>query len=142
VMVGAILFGGALVVLALFLLVIVLPILLVMRGRFGGVYWRRPGAEWWWGSGWRQSADWRPERRQFSPEAILDGRFARGEISRAEYQEALIEILKGRYVRSELTLDDYESRLSVLIGKHMAERGSAPTGTSQLSDSPEHRPLT
>ena len=56
------------------------------------------------------------ERRPSSPEAVLRDRFARGELTRRAYREALLEGLKDRYVRGELDLEEYETRLGCLFG--------------------------
>ncbi len=68
---------------------------------------------------------WRERRRVYSPpappvvgtpEEVLRQRYARGELTRDQYQEAIIELLKGRYVTGELSLEEYESRVATLIG--------------------------
>lgn len=50
-----------------------------------------------------------------SPEDLLRERYARGEIGRQQYLEALGDILKDRYIRGELDLNEYEARLDVLL---------------------------
>ena len=46
-----------------------------------------------------------------TPEEILRARFARGELTRDQYRESVVELLKDRYVRDELTLEEYEARV-------------------------------
>jgi uncharacterized membrane protein len=53
--------------------------------------------------------------RLASPEATLRDRYARGEIARQAYLNALTDVLKDRYVRGELTTEEYESRLGALL---------------------------
>ena len=50
-----------------------------------------------------------------SPEEILRERFARGEVTRDQYREAMVDMLKDRYVRGELTLEEYEARVNVVM---------------------------
>jgi uncharacterized membrane protein len=56
------------------------------------------------------------ERRPSSPEEVLRDRYARGELTRRAYREALVDVLKDRYVRGELDLEEYETRLGRLFG--------------------------
>lgn len=49
------------------------------------------------------------------PEDILRQRYAKGELSRQQYLDALIDILKDRCTRGEIELDEYERRLDVLL---------------------------
>lgn len=55
-------------------------------------------------------------RRPTPPEELLRERYARGELGRQQYLDALVDVLKDRYVRGELTLDEYEARLGLLLG--------------------------
>ena len=55
------------------------------------------------------------QQRPQTPEELLRGRYARGEINRPKYREALVDVLKDRYVRGELEIDDYEARLRDLL---------------------------
>lgn len=50
-------------------------------------------------------------------EGTLRARYARGEIGRQQYLDALSDILKERYIRGELTLDEYEARLELLLSE-------------------------
>lgn len=60
--------------------------------------------------------DVRGERRwPRSPDEILRERYARGELGRQEYLDALADVLKDRYIRGELTSDEYETRLGLLL---------------------------
>lgn len=54
-------------------------------------------------------------RQSASPENALRDRYARGEIGRQAYLDALTDILKDRYVRGELTAEEYEERLGILL---------------------------
>ncbi len=64
----------------------------------------------------------RHPRRQLSPEQVLRERYAKGEISRQQYLDALIDILKDRCVRGEIELDEYERRLGFLLEEPLKER--------------------
>ena len=58
----------------------------------------------------------RPDRQlPSSPENVLRDRYARGEIGRQAYLDALTDILKDRYVQGELTAEEYEERLGRLL---------------------------
>ncbi|MCL5264720.1 MAG: hypothetical protein M1343_05950 [Chloroflexi bacterium] len=46
----------------------------------------------------------------------------KGEISRQQYLDALINILKDRCVRGEIELDEYERRLGFLLEEPVKER--------------------
>ena len=61
--------------------------------------------------------DNRPKTRLRSTEETLRERYAKGELSRQQFHEALEEMLKDRYVRGEVTFDGFESRLDRLFGK-------------------------
>jgi len=50
-----------------------------------------------------------------SPEEELRVRYARGEMGRQQYQDAMVEILKDRYVRGIMDLREYERRVSRLF---------------------------
>ena len=74
---------------------------------------------------------WRERRRVYSPpappisgtpEEVLRQRYARGELSRDQYQDAIMELLKGRYVTGEISLEDYEARVATLIGDSRQRR--------------------
>lgn len=55
--------------------------------------------------------------RAASPEQALRVRFARGEITRKQYQDAVVKRLQDRYVRGDLDLAAYEAQVSqVLVG--------------------------
>lgn len=51
-----------------------------------------------------------------APRDVLRDRYARGEISREQYLEAIADILKDMYVRGEITLEEFERRLERLTG--------------------------
>lgn len=76
---------------------------------------------------WRDAVP-KTRNRARSPEALLDERFARGELSQERYRAALTDILKGRYVRGELELEAYEARLERLLDSRSAHVGQ--TGRS------------
>ena len=57
-----------------------------------------------------------------TPEEVLRQRYARGELTRDQYQEAIIELLKGRYVTGDLSLEDYETRVATLMGDSRQRR--------------------
>lgn len=57
-----------------------------------------------------------------TPEEVLRQRYARGELTRDQYQEAIIELLKGRYVTGEMSLEEYEARVATLIGDSRQRR--------------------
>lgn len=65
---------------------------------------------------WRGSSI-RSGRRESSPGEILRERYARGELTKQQYQEALVELLKERYVRGEVDLEEFETRLDGLLGE-------------------------
>ncbi len=48
-----------------------------------------------------------------SPAEILRGRYARGEISRDQYREALLDVLKDMCVRGEITVDEFDARAEI-----------------------------
>ncbi|MBI3979674.1 MAG: SHOCT domain-containing protein [Chloroflexi bacterium] len=70
---------------------------------------------------WRR--DGRVRRRPLLPEEMLRERYAAGEITRQQYQEALVDVLKGRYVLGELDLAEYELRLGRLLGEERPLEG-------------------
>jgi len=70
----------------------------------------------------RRAYDPAPPYLSATPEEVLRQRFARGELSRDQYQEAIIELLKGRYVTGELTLEEYEARVGTLIADSRPRR--------------------
>lgn len=65
---------------------------------------------------WRGNGVWFG-RREGSPADILGERYARGELTRPQYQEALADLLKERYVRGEIDLGEFETRLAGLLGE-------------------------
>lgn len=94
-------------------LVAVVVVLAVVALVLGGVW--RPGAG---------GADPRPR----APEQLLRTRYARGELTRRQYHDALLDVLKDRYVRGELDVEEYEERLRELrrepsVGASGAGRG-------------------
>ncbi|MBI2940407.1 MAG: SHOCT domain-containing protein [Chloroflexi bacterium] len=74
-------------------------------------------------------------RRPRSPAEILRERYARGELTRQQYQEALVDILKDHYVRGEIGLDEYQARLERLL----ENEHPGPGGERVLGDSAESR---
>ena len=56
------------------------------------------------------------------PEDVLRERYARGELGRRQYLDALIDILKDRCIRGEIELDEYERRLGFLLDEPLKER--------------------
>ena len=65
----------------------------------------------WHGSGIRFG------RREGSPGETLRERYARGELTKQQYQEALVDLLQDRYVRGEIDLGEFETRLAGLLGE-------------------------
>ncbi len=63
-----------------------------------------------------------------TPEEILRERFARGEVTRDQYREAIVDMLKDRYVRGELTLEEYEARVNVVMGVARERKAAPETG--------------
>ncbi len=55
-------------------------------------------------------ADVEAQKDNRSPAEILRDRYARGEISREQYREALLDVIKDLYVRGEITLEEFETR--------------------------------
>lgn len=53
-------------------------------------------------------------------------RFARGEITRQQYEEALVELLKERYVRGELDMSEFEDRMSRVLAEARSRVGEDP----------------
>ena len=53
--------------------------------------------------------------RQLPAEQLLRERYARGEIGRQSFQDALSDVLKDRYLRGELTSEEFEERVAALI---------------------------
>lgn len=66
--------------------------------------------------GWRGSSI-RFGHREGSPGEILRERYARGELTKQQYQEALVDLLQDRYVRGEIDLGEFETRLAGLLGE-------------------------
>ncbi len=54
-------------------------------------------------------------RGPLSAEEILRQRYARGEINRQQYVDALVDVLKDRCARGEIGLDEYERRFDLLV---------------------------
>lgn len=68
------------------------------------------------GRGARSTAAPRPGTLELAaPELELRSRYARAELTREEYREALVDVLKDRYVRGELELEAYEAQLARLL---------------------------
>jgi len=67
------------------------------------------------------------------PQAVLRLRYARGEVTRAEYEElrdeSLVDLLKARVARGDLSLDQYESELNRVLATSPPpdQEGSAAT---------------
>ena len=57
-----------------------------------------------------------PSYQGKAPEDILRERFARGDLTRDQYRDSVVDMLKDRYVRGELTLEEYEARVEVVMG--------------------------
>lgn len=62
---------------------------------------------------WRGNPGGRSQPR--SSAEVLRERYARGDLTRQAYREALADVLKDRYVRGEIDLDDYEARVERLL---------------------------
>jgi uncharacterized membrane protein len=56
-------------------------------------------------------------------------RFARGDITRQQYEEALVELLKERYVRDELDMSEFEDRLSGVLAEPRSHLGDGRLDT-------------
>lgn len=63
----------------------------------------------------RRSGGNQASLRRGTPRETLGARYARGEVTRQQYQEALEEELKDRYVRDEITLEEFEERIDRLV---------------------------
>ncbi len=50
-------------------------------------------------------------------------RYSRGELTREQYRQALVDILKDRYVRGELDVEAYEVDLDACSGNRAPCRG-------------------
>jgi uncharacterized membrane protein len=80
----------------------------------------------------RPRSGWHERRRAFdppppptvvgTPEEVLRQRYARGELTRDQYQDAIMELLKSRYVTGEMTLEEYETRVGTLLGDSRQRR--------------------
>lgn len=64
----------------------------------------------------------RNTQKSLSAEEFLRERYAKGEISRQQYLDALVDILKDRCTRGEIELDEYERRLDLLLQEPTRER--------------------
>ncbi len=65
--------------------------------------------------------------RRPTPTEALRGRYSRGELSREQYRQALVDVLKDRYVRGELDVEAYEADLERLLEEPRAvDGGVAP----------------
>jgi uncharacterized membrane protein len=53
--------------------------------------------------------------RRGTPMETVGERYALGEVTRQQYQEALEEELKDRYVRDEINLEEFEKRIDRLV---------------------------
>lgn len=62
-------------------------------------------------------AQQRTRARSVSPDQLLRVRFASGEITRQQYQDALVDILKDRYIRGEIELNEFDDRLTRLLAE-------------------------
>jgi len=60
-----------------------------------------------------------------SSEEVLRTRYIRGELSREQYREVLVDILKDRYVRGEIDLEAYETALGRMLEEPRADRPGA-----------------
>jgi uncharacterized membrane protein len=66
----------------------------------------------------------REDRPQADPaQETLRLRFARGEITRQQYEEALVELLKERYVRDERDMSEFEDRLRGVLAEPRSRPG-------------------
>lgn len=79
----------------------VLLLLVLLLGLVALRVWARRGAE--------------DGRRPGTAEQLLHERYARGELTRRQYREGLIDVLKGRYVRDEMDVVEYEDRLRAFL---------------------------
>ncbi|MBI4505989.1 MAG: SHOCT domain-containing protein, partial [Chloroflexi bacterium] len=86
-----------------------------------------------WRSGARATVD-----RPRSADDLLSERFARGELTRQQYQEALVDILKDRYVRGEVDLEGYEAHLALLLGEEHPRLEEAQARAPRRESSGEH----
>lgn len=66
-----------------------------------------------------------------APVDVLRDRYARGEITRETYRQALADVLKDRYVRGEITLDEFEARLERLLSEHTPGNEDGDGGLGQ-----------
>ncbi|MBI2323251.1 MAG: hypothetical protein HYU88_14430 [Chloroflexi bacterium] len=85
-----------------------------------------------WRSGARATVD-----RPRSADDLLSERFARGELTRQQYQEALVDLLKDRYVRGEVDLEGYEAHLALLLGEERQRLKEMPSPTALRESSRE-----
>lgn len=90
---------------------------------------------------WRGGGTPAAPRRPRSPEEVLRDRYAKGEISRGQYLEALTDILKDRYVRGEIELEDFEARLDRLLGVRQASIGGQRESGPPNSNARENLPV-
>ena len=77
-------------------------------------------------------------RRPRAPEALLRERYARSELTRQQYREALVDVLKDRYVRGEVELEAYEARLDHLV----REPGAREPESARPRARPGSQPIT
>lgn len=75
----------------------------------------------------------RPPTPAPTPEEVLRTRYARGELTRDQYREVLVDVLKDRYVRGELDLGVYEAHLARLLEE---PRGPAPQAAANAEPRP------
>lgn len=71
----------------------------------------------------RRQGRHRPERPQMPASELLRKRYARGELTRQDYQQGLVDVLTDRYVQGEIDLGAYEARLARLLAERI---GDAP----------------
>lgn len=78
-----------------------------------------------------------PSYQGKTPEEILRERFARSELTRDQYREAVVDMLKDRYVRDELTLEEYEARVGVVmdVAREPARKGGVQEASQATAPS-------
>lgn len=73
---------------------------------------------------------------------VLRERYARGELTREQYRETLVDILKDRYVRGEVDLESYEAQLGLVLREESPRSGdgrSPALGASPAGQAPVRR---
>lgn len=91
--------GGAMLVFALMALFFVLVLLAI--GAVGFALWGHDA----------------PPVQQLDPAALLRERYARGEITRERYHQALLDLLHDRYSRDEIDLAELEERSKRILSE-------------------------